>query len=78
MKNKNLVNEIVPWNISTDFLWEEQYMQNFNQLLKIKLIRYHKTKIKNRYDPKFETVKYLAPLDQKEQNKSWLIFNTAS
>ena len=45
-------------------------MQNFNQLLKIKLIRYHKTKIKNRYDPKFETVKYLAPLDQKEQNKS--------
>ena len=35
-------------------------------------------KRKNMYDPKIETVKYLVLSDQKDQNKSWLIFNTAS
>ena len=33
---------------------------------------------KNKYDPKIETVKYLVLFDQKDQNKSWLIFNTDS
>ena len=37
-----------------------------------------KQKRKNKYDPKIETVKYLVLFDQNDQNKSWLIFNTAS
>ena len=36
-----------------------------------------KQKRKIRYDPKIETVGYLARFDQKDQNKSWLVFNTA-
>ena len=35
-------------------------------------------KNKEDYDPKIEMVKYLGLFDQKDQNKSWLIFNTAS
>ena len=37
-----------------------------------------KQKRKNTYDPKIETVKYLVLFYQKDQNKSWLNFNTAS
>ena len=37
-----------------------------------------KQKRKNKYGPKIETVKCLVILYQKDQNKSWLIFNTAS
>ena len=35
-------------------------------------------KQKNTYYPKIEMVKYLLLFDQKDQNKSWLNFNTAS
>ena len=42
---------------------------------KIKLVRYYEKRKENKYDPKIETVKYLELI---EQNKMWLIFNTAS
>ena len=43
-------------------------MQIFKQILKINLVRYYETKIKNSDDPKTETVKYLVLFHQKEQN----------
>ena len=37
-----------------------------------------KQKRKRKYDPKTEMIKHLALLEQKDQNKSRLYFNTAS
>ena len=37
-----------------------------------------KQKRKNKYDPKIKTVKYLVIFYQKNQTKSWPVFNTAS
>ena len=49
-----------------------------SKYLKIKLVRYYETKTKKKYDPKIETFKYLVLFDQRDQNKSWLVFNNDS
>ena len=49
-------------------------MQVLTKHSKIKLVQCYE-KLKNKYDPKIETVKYLELIGQ---NKIWLIFNTAS
>ena len=53
-------------------------MQNFKQILKNKSRTILRKINKNKYDPKIETVRSLALFNQKDQIKSWLIFNTTS
>ena len=50
-------------------------MQFFNQIYENKARTILWKKMKNKYDPKIEMVKYLELIDQ---NKIWLLLNTAS